>query len=98
MGPHLPAQLSDRRYDSASWHHDRCGRRLKLFIFLSEVHEGTHSTRIAVGSHRTLYYDYSDMPGSRFAASYVEAGYETVSMQSTHSARSSYALSAERTL
>ena len=33
----LTRHVSERNYTSSTWHHDRCGKRLKLFIFLNQV-------------------------------------------------------------
>ena len=41
---------------SALWHHDRCGRRLRVFIYVHDVDEGSRPTQYARGSHRTLSY------------------------------------------
>ena len=41
---------------NALWHHDRCGRRLKAFIFLNDVEIDGRPTVVARGSHNTLYY------------------------------------------
>lgn len=40
-------------YISSLWHHDRAGRRLKLFVFLHDVDcEFGRPTQVALGSHR----------------------------------------------
>lgn len=40
-------------YISSLWHHDRAGRRLKLFVFLHDVDcELGRPTQVALGSHR----------------------------------------------
>ena len=36
---HVTAHANTQNYASALWHHDRCGSRLKLFIFLHDVAE-----------------------------------------------------------
>ena len=58
------------------WHHDRCGRRLKAYVFLSDVTNETHPTEIARGSQRTLYYDYEHGGASRFRHEFVDANYD----------------------
>ena len=75
----IPAK-SQGKFTSAGWHHDRCGKRLKVFIFVGRVDETTHSTEIAAGSHRTLYYSYSWFHESRVNARFVEEGYNRVRM------------------
>ena len=34
-------------FPASEWHHDRCGRRLKLFVFLRDVTAGAHPMLIA---------------------------------------------------
>ena len=48
--------LNVSEYISGQWHHDRCGRRLKAFIFLNDVEIDGRPTVVARGSHNTLYY------------------------------------------
>lgn len=47
-------------YPSGIWHHDRVGRRLKLFVLLNQVdpNEG-RPTEIIPGSHQSLYYSHT---------------------------------------
>ena len=45
-------------YISGLWHHDRCGRRIKCFVFLTNTTARAHPLRIALGSHRTIFYSY----------------------------------------
>ena len=56
-------------------HHDRCGRRLKCFIFASEVSPEAHPPRIVPGTHTMLYYNYDAFPASRFSEAYVRQQY-----------------------
>ena len=52
---------ADRRVDAhcgQRWHHDRCGKRLKLFIYLSDVTAQSHPTEIASGTHNTMYWSH----------------------------------------
>jgi hypothetical protein len=45
-------------YISSLWHHDRAGRRLKLFVFLHDVDcEFGRPTQVALGSHRCAQFD-----------------------------------------
>jgi len=43
-------------YVSGLWHHDACGQRLKLMLFLHDIAEDGRPTVVARGSHRLLYY------------------------------------------
>ena len=52
------------QYMSAEWHHDRCGRRLKLFVFLHDVDDETRPTLVLRGSHNLIYSAY-DLESSR---------------------------------
>jgi len=76
---HLPEKLSPKAFISAHWHHDRAGRRLKLFILLNDVdpQEG-HPTQVAKGSHNLSYYWHEEFEQSRFADEYVTREFETV--------------------
>ena len=61
---HVLLKLTERtaadNYVSGLWHHDRCGRRVKLFIFLHDVDLGTRPTLVAARSHNTLYYTHGN--------------------------------------
>ena len=74
----LRANVNRRNYDSALWHHDRCGSRLKLFIYTQDVPRNAHPTQVASGSHTNLWYLY-DFDGaadtSRVTEKYVAAHY-----------------------
>ena len=64
--------LSLREYSAIEWHHDHCGRRLKLFIFIENVDEDSHPTQIAEGTHNTLYYTTGMKKGGRYREQYVK--------------------------
>ena len=69
-------------YASGHFHHDRCGRRLRMFVHIHDIdHHGRH-TQAARGSHRTFaYYSYVDAYGlTRFSPDYVRSRYEVVSL------------------
>ena len=68
------------QYRSGQWHHDRCGARLKAFLFLHDVGKGARPTQVARGSHRTLYWSYHDMGESRFSDEWVARNYDIVNM------------------
>jgi len=44
---------------SGFWHHDRCGRRLKIFIYLHDVKPGGRVTYYAGGSHKRQHFGWS---------------------------------------
>jgi hypothetical protein len=70
---------STDQYNAGMYHHDRVGRRLKLFVFLNDVDcESGHPTKVAAGSQNLLYYKTEDYPVTRFADDYVERNYEIV--------------------
>jgi len=77
------ALVSTSQYISGLWHHDACGRRVKVFIYLEDTdpHIGGRVTYIARGSHDTLYYTYERVPlGTRFDEQWVNENYEAVPM------------------
>jgi len=65
---------------SAKWHHDRCGRRLKLFVFVHDVTRHDRPTLIADGSHNLWYFLYQYTDTSRFNPNYVQAHYHITPM------------------
>jgi len=77
---HLGQTVSDVTYASAKWHHDRCGKRVKLFIFLHDIHEYSRPTVIARGSHHVWYRDHLSMATSRVPATFVHEHYDTIPM------------------
>ena len=78
--PYTGAEPNLLGYPSGFWHHDRCGRRVKAFLFLHDVKKDGRPTLIAEASHRTHYYDYKDLLQSRFADSYVEENYAVTAL------------------
>ena len=67
--------LTKRDYGSGIWHHDRCGRRLKCFVYTTRVTAKAHPPRVIRGTHTTLYYNYDSYFASRFRDSYVRSAY-----------------------
>mmetsp|Transcript_13393 Transcript_13393/g.20048 ORF Transcript_13393/g.20048 Transcript_13393/m.20048 type:complete len:533 (-) Transcript_13393:92-1690(-) len=64
-------------YIAADWHHDRAGRRLKLFVFLHDVaNEGGRPTEIANGTHNIVYYSFEDYATSRYDDAYVQKKFD----------------------
>ncbi|KAJ9453752.1 hypothetical protein DIPPA_19151, partial [Diplonema papillatum] len=67
---------SDEQYIAAKWHHDRVGRRLKMFIFLHDVDcEDGRPTQVALGTHELLYYKTESFAHSRFKDEWVRSTY-----------------------
>lgn len=52
----VQSSVNDTSYTNAPWHHDGCGNRLKVFIYLHDVDEKTHPTLIVEGTHRMQWY------------------------------------------
>ena len=73
----IPTSRACARYADGSgiWHHDRCGRRLKCFVFASRVTAKAHPFRVVPGTHTMLYYDYDRYPASRFSDAYIREAY-----------------------
>ena len=68
----LPGRnLTSREYISGLWHHDRCGRRLKCFVYLGPVGPNSHAPLVVPRTHRTVYYTYSNVQSSRFDDEHV---------------------------
>lgn len=75
----LSSGISRNSYLSSQWHHDRCGRRLKLFIFLHDVDEREgRPTIVARSTHNLSYLFYQGMQASRFADGFVDTHFEKV--------------------
>jgi hypothetical protein len=46
-----------KSYVAARWHHDRAGRRVKLFVYLHDIDcEEGHPTQVAAGTQALSYY------------------------------------------
>ena len=69
-------------YVSSQWHHDRCGRRLKLFIFLHDVDAGARPTLVAARSHNMFYYTHGNPWNllSRYSEPWVRKQYHVEPM------------------
>ena len=76
--PYSGAEPNLLGYPSGFWHHDRCGKRVKAFLFLHDVKKDGRPTLIAEASHRTHYYDYKDLLQSRFSDDYISSNYDVV--------------------
>jgi len=67
------------QYNAGMYHHDRVGRRLKLFMFLNDVDcEMGHPTKVAAGTQNLLYYKSENYPVTRFTDNFVESNYEII--------------------
>jgi len=79
---HLTDRVSIENYVSGQWHHDRCGRRLKLFIFLHDVDMDGRPTCVADASHNPFYYTHGEPWRllSRFKDDWVRAHYNETCM------------------
>ncbi|CAH0370875.1 unnamed protein product [Pelagomonas calceolata] len=78
--PYSGAEPNLLGYPSGFWHHDRCGRRVKAFLFLHDVKADGRPTLIAEASHRTHYYEYKDLLQSRFSDEYISSNYDVVQL------------------
>lgn len=76
----LTPEATVQTYPSGWWHHDRCGRRLRVFVFIHDVRERDRPTLYARRSHNTLaFYSYIEsIHLTRFSDSYVRRRYEAV--------------------
>merc|ERR1712164_151274 len=85
MNLRLENSVSLENYISGYWHHDRCGRRLKVFIFMHDVDEDRgRPTVVAKGSHKLFHYAYkgskqlTSLEVSRMNATWVGENYDPV--------------------
>jgi hypothetical protein len=76
---YIGADIETAQYGPGQWHHDRCGRRLKLFVYLSDVNAEAHPTQVASGTHNTVYFS-NFSPESRFLDEYVQATHTVVDL------------------
>lgn len=81
---YLASNATEHTYAAAQFHHDRCGRRLKLWVYLEDVidYEST-PTVIARGSHNMMWQSFGSGPQgwlARFADTFVHAHHEVVPM------------------
>ena len=78
----LLAQLLTYLPSVPTTHLRRCGRRLKAFIYLSNVSAGSHPTQIAWPTHNTQYYTHhiKYFTLSRFADAHVRKNHRVASM------------------
>lgn len=72
---HLGPRLTPEQYGSGLWHHDRCGRRLKLFVYIDDVGERDHPTMIAQGTHNYTWFGMQNYAPTRFRDDWVKLTY-----------------------
>ena len=80
---HLSPNASLKTYTSANWHHDRCGRRLKLWIYLHDVQADGKPTLVAGGTHNAMHFSLAaGKLGwlARFRDSYVRDRHSVAAM------------------
>ena len=81
---YLSANATEQTYAAGQWHHDRCGRRLKLWIYVHDVLDwASHPTVVASGSHNMVWHSYAGGSAgwlSRFQDSFVRAHHKVVPM------------------
>jgi len=63
--------LTKSEYVSGMWHHDRCAKRVKCFMFLTDIDEESHPMRLVSHTHKQIYFDYSVFQLSRFTSEYA---------------------------
>eukprot|EP00966_Prymnesium_polylepis_P134174 3101393-Prymnesium_polylepis.2 len=73
--------LGTDEYASGHWHHDRCGRRIRLAILLHDVSDDGLPTVVAGGSHNNLYFSYLGHRNlTRFTDAHVRSRYTVTAM------------------
>ena len=65
----------DLHYPSGQWHHDRCGRRLKLFVYLDSVDRRSHPTWVVRGTHKRSWFGIGSDDLTRFDEAWVHANF-----------------------
>ena len=71
----LSERLTISDYVSGMYHHDRCGRRLKLFVYMDKVGDRDHPTKIVQGTHNWSWYSMQYYSGTRYADDYMNHTY-----------------------
>lgn len=76
----LQSNLVDgSQYIASEWHHDRVGRRLKLFVFLHDVDcDQGRPTKVANASHDILFFKTEEFPWTRFDDGYVKSRHSVI--------------------
>jgi hypothetical protein len=73
--------ISADKYISGHWHHDRCGRRVRMGILLHDVTPEGRPTEVALGSHNTLYWtQVAHVKVSRIQDRFVRSRYAVAQM------------------
>lgn len=69
---HLSNRLTrPEHYVSSTWHHDTCGRRLKMFLFLNDVSESGGRPTVVARRSASNFYFTTGVPKSRFNETWV---------------------------
>jgi len=69
---------AEENYIAGLWHHDKTGRRLKMFVYLHDIDcEEGHPTEVALGTHNLVYFATDSFPVSRFRDDYVRRSWNT---------------------
>ena len=77
----LLEDINLRKYTSGHWHHDRCGRRVRMGILIHDVDLSGRPTEVALGSHNTLYWSQvGHVKMSRIQDAWVRSHYTTAAM------------------
>ena len=69
--------LNVSEYISGQWHHDRCAKRVKCFLFLDAVDADSHPMKLIRGTHDNVYYSYKERS---FEPAFARAQGEEVSL------------------
>ena len=77
-----PPHFSPAEFPAGEWHHDRCGRRLKLFYYVEDVYEHSHPTQVAKGTQNLLYYTHGEpwQLLSRYSDKHVRSRHDVISL------------------
>jgi hypothetical protein len=76
----IQATMTDQALGTAAWHHDQAGRRLKIFLYLHDVHNQTgRATQIARRTHNMHWFSSSRLHDTRYDDEWVARNHEIVS-------------------
>ena len=72
---------SQKLYHAGQWHHDRCGKRLKLWIYVNDVDMASMPTAIARGTHNFMWHNHNEaMAPNRFSDQYMRDNHKIAHM------------------
>jgi len=75
---HADANATKERITTGEWHHDNCGTRAKMFVYLHDIDELRMPTEIAIGSQTHLKLVFGG--ASRFTDQAVSEAWKTEMM------------------